>query len=97
MESMSDKSILEKVLGRSSNRLNGWGRDPTFGSSNTNRHLDRTKYDDLKDEVESLKNTCSFLQKILSDNNLTPTLTTRTESSQLDTLELEEGLEENVG
>ncbi|KAL8226027.1 hypothetical protein R6Q57_018584 [Mikania cordata] len=35
MESMSDKLILEKVLGRRSVHLHGWGRDPTIGSNTT--------------------------------------------------------------
>ncbi|KAJ0923217.1 hypothetical protein HanPSC8_Chr05g0213191 [Helianthus annuus] len=31
VESMSDKSIIETVLGRSSVRLHGWGHDPVVG------------------------------------------------------------------
>ncbi|KAL8249714.1 hypothetical protein R6Q59_006582 [Mikania micrantha] len=57
MESMSDKSILEKVLGRSFIRFHGWGRDPTICSNatGTNQKSKHITYNELVDEVETLK------------------------------------------
>ncbi|KAI3819843.1 hypothetical protein L1987_13695 [Smallanthus sonchifolius] len=57
VESMSDKSILEKVFGRSSVRLQGWGRDPA-SASNTMGTTQKSKcptFEELVNELETLK------------------------------------------
>ncbi|KAL8204987.1 hypothetical protein R6Q57_010610 [Mikania cordata] len=72
VESMSDKLILEKVLGRSSVRLHGWGRDPSICSNTTctNQKLKHPTYNELVNEVETLKETCAIMQQILGEKNL---------------------------
>ncbi|KAL8249731.1 hypothetical protein R6Q59_006599 [Mikania micrantha] len=72
VKSMSDKLILEKVLGRSSVRLHGWGRDLTIGSNtmDTNQKLQQVTYNELVDDVETLKETCAIMQQILIEKNL---------------------------
>lgn len=98
VESMSDKSILEKVLGRSSVRLHGWGRDPTTARSDTNRNSYRPSYNEVVDDLESLKKKCTLLQQVLIDNNLMPpsATTEASQQNQCDTSELEDELDENV-
>ncbi|KAL8252194.1 hypothetical protein R6Q59_035887 [Mikania micrantha] len=93
VESMSDKLILEKVLGRSSVRLHGWGRDPTVGSNTTgaNQKLNQVTYNELVDEVETLKETCAIMQQILIEKNLMSPLPG---SSQDDTSESDENVDE---
>lgn len=74
-ESMSDKMILEKVLGRKSVRLNGWGRDPVTSHTNGGtsvRTSKRPKYDELVDEVETLKGMCANLTQALIDKKIMP-------------------------
>ncbi|KAL8245678.1 hypothetical protein R6Q59_006894 [Mikania micrantha] len=72
VESMSDKLILEKVLGRSSVRLHDWGRDPSICSNNTctNQKLKHHTYNELVNEVETLKETFAIMQQILVEKNL---------------------------
>ncbi|KAL8244059.1 hypothetical protein R6Q59_010317 [Mikania micrantha] len=72
VESLSDKLILEKVLGRSSVRLHGWGRDPSICSNTTctNQKLEHPTYNELLNEVETLKETCAIMQQILVEKNL---------------------------
>ncbi|KAL8251243.1 hypothetical protein R6Q59_034936 [Mikania micrantha] len=93
VESISDKSILEKVLGRSSVRLHGWGRDPTICSNTTgtNQKSKHPTYIELVDEVETLKETCATMQQILIEKNLMSPLPG---SSQVDTLESDENVDE---
>jgi hypothetical protein len=72
-ESMSDKLILEKVLGRKSVRLNGWGRDPATSHTNgTTNKSKRPTYDELVDELETLKGMCATMKQALIDNNIMP-------------------------
>lgn len=72
VESMNDKTILEKVLGRSSVRLHGWGRDPTIGSNtmDTNQKSNRPTYDEVLDALEALQGTCALMQQALIENNI---------------------------
>ncbi|KAL8211380.1 hypothetical protein R6Q57_005817 [Mikania cordata] len=93
VESMSDKLILEKVLGRSSVRLHGWGRDPTVGSNTTgaNQNLNQVTYNELMDEGETLKETCAIMQQILIEKNLMSPLPG---PSQDDTSESDENVDE---
>ncbi|KAI3805060.1 hypothetical protein L1987_27082 [Smallanthus sonchifolius] len=65
VESMSDKSILEKVLGRSSVRLHGSGRDPAIASNTmcTTQKSKCTTYDELVNELETLKGKCELWKK----------------------------------
>ncbi|KAL8242045.1 hypothetical protein R6Q59_012347 [Mikania micrantha] len=89
VESMSDKLILEKVLGRSSVRFHGWGRHPSICSNTTctNQKLKHPTYDELVNEVETLKKTCAIMQQILVEKNLMSPLP---EPSQDDTSESNE-------
>ena len=74
VETMSDKLILEKVLGRSSVRLFGWGRDPLV-DGNTSRSSKKSKrptYDEVVDELETLKGKYATMEKILIEKNIMP-------------------------
>ncbi|KAL8249935.1 hypothetical protein R6Q59_006803 [Mikania micrantha] len=93
VESMSDKLILEKVLGRSFVRLHGWGRDPSTCSNTTctNEKLKHSTYNELVNEVETLKETCAIMQQILVEKNLMSPLPG---PSQDDTSESDENVDE---
>nr|KAJ0197029.1 hypothetical protein LSAT_V11C700367610 [Lactuca sativa] len=74
LESMSEKLILEKVLGRSSVRLFGWGRDPVVvgniaGSTEKSKH---PSYDELVDELETMKREHEAMKQILIKKNIRP-------------------------
>ena len=86
LESMSDKLIMEKVLGRSSVRLFGWGRDPvvagnTASSSNNSK---RPTYDELVDELGILKEKNATMEQkyaameqlLIEKNIMTPPVST---------------------
>nr|KAJ0224102.1 hypothetical protein LSAT_V11C200069020 [Lactuca sativa] len=73
LESMSDKLILEKVLGRSSVRLLGWGRDPVV-AGNIAGSIEKSKcpsYDELVDELETMKGEHDAMKQILIQKNIT--------------------------
>ncbi|KAL8215936.1 hypothetical protein R6Q57_022773 [Mikania cordata] len=93
VELMSDKLILEKVLGRSTVRLHGWGRDPSICSNTTctNQKLKHPTYNELVNEVETLKETYAIMQQILVEKNLMAPLPG---PSQDDTSESDENVDE---
>ncbi|CAI9294513.1 unnamed protein product [Lactuca saligna] len=70
---MSDKSILEKVLGRSFVRLSGWGRDPVVisNTTGTNRNSNHPTYDELVDDTQNLKR-CAIMEQLLIEKNIMP-------------------------
>jgi hypothetical protein len=74
VQSMSDKSILEKVLGRSSIRLHGWGRDPVNANNTTGttQKSKRPTYDEVVDELETLKGNYEIIKQALIENNIMP-------------------------
>ncbi|CAH1447045.1 unnamed protein product [Lactuca virosa] len=74
VESMSDKSILEKVLGRNSVRLSGWGRDPVgiSNTTSTNKNSKRPTYDELVDDTQNLKRRCAIMEQLLIEKNIMP-------------------------
>ncbi|KAL8251470.1 hypothetical protein R6Q59_035163 [Mikania micrantha] len=77
VESMSDKSILEN------------GHDPNICSNFTNisKKSKHPTYNELVDEVETLKETCATMQQILIEKNLMAPLPKTRGPSQNDTLE----------
>ncbi|KAK9066743.1 hypothetical protein SSX86_014066 [Deinandra increscens subsp. villosa] len=89
VESMSDKMILEKVLGRSSVRLRGWGRDPNITSNTmgTSQNTKRPTYDEVVDQVETLKAKCAAMEQTLIERNIMPPPTSTSGPSQDDTSE----------
>ncbi|KAL8252294.1 hypothetical protein R6Q59_035987 [Mikania micrantha] len=96
VESLSDKLILEMVLGQSFVRLHGWGRDPTICSNTTctNQKLKHPTCNELVNEVETLKETCEIMQKILLEKNLMSPLPG---PSQDDTSESDENEIDQIG
>lgn len=94
---MSDKVILEKILGRSSVRLNGWGRDPLTsqrkGSITKKSKENRPSYDELVDEVQVLKGVVATLSQVLIDNNMLPPTSTPTGTSKDNASEFDEETE----
>ncbi|KAK1429855.1 hypothetical protein QVD17_12128 [Tagetes erecta] len=72
VESMSDKSIIEKVLGRNSVRLHGWGRDPVIASNivGMNQNSKRPTYDELVDTIKKLNGRCAYMEQALIENNI---------------------------
>ncbi|XP_042752338.1 uncharacterized protein LOC111906175 [Lactuca sativa] len=74
VESMSDNSILEKVLGRSSVRLSGWGRDPVVisNTTGTNKNSNHPTYDELVDDTQNLKRRCAIMERLLIEKNIMP-------------------------
>ncbi|KAL8249640.1 hypothetical protein R6Q59_006508 [Mikania micrantha] len=69
LESMNDKSILEKK----------------------SKHL---TYNELVDEVETLKETCAIMQQILIEKNLRSSFLNTTGPSQGDTSDCNENVDE---
>ncbi|KAK1431944.1 hypothetical protein QVD17_08759 [Tagetes erecta] len=65
VEAMSDKSIIEKVLGRNSVRLNGWGRDPVIASNTPGitQNSKRPTYDELVDTVIKVNGRCAIMEQ----------------------------------
>ncbi|KAK9051006.1 hypothetical protein SSX86_027631 [Deinandra increscens subsp. villosa] len=95
VESMSDKLILEEVLGRSSVRLHGWGRDPTITSTmGTSQKIKRPTYGELVDELETLKGKCAVMEQILIEKNIMPPPRSTSGPSQGDTSECGEDIDE---
>ncbi|CAI9284850.1 unnamed protein product [Lactuca saligna] len=88
LETMIDKLILKKVLGGSSVRLFGWGHDHvvignTAGSSKKSKCH---SYDDLLDELETMKREHAAMKQILIEKNIMPpTLSTSSGRSHGDT------------
>ncbi|XP_076904199.1 uncharacterized protein LOC143559547 [Bidens hawaiensis] len=72
LESMSDKSIIENILGRSSVRLHGWGRDPVIGSNTmgTTQKSKRLTYEELVDALETIKDKCATMEQTLIEHNI---------------------------
>nr|KAJ0201257.1 hypothetical protein LSAT_V11C600324930 [Lactuca sativa] len=71
---MSDKLILENVIGRSSVRLFGWGRDSVV-ASNIAGSTDKSKhpsYNKLVDELETMKREHEVMKQILIKKNIMP-------------------------
>ncbi|KAI3717301.1 hypothetical protein L1987_68841 [Smallanthus sonchifolius] len=96
VESMSDKSILEKVLGRSSVHLNWWGRDLVI-ASNTMGTTQKSKcptYDKVVNELETLKAKWASMEEILIEKNIMPPPPKTSGTSQGDTLESDENIDE---
>ncbi|KAH6775985.1 hypothetical protein C2S52_013546 [Perilla frutescens var. hirtella] len=54
-ENMIDKEILEKILGRHSNRLVGWGRSPSKSRGKCSDDSSRPKYNDILNELHETK------------------------------------------
>ncbi|CAI9276017.1 unnamed protein product [Lactuca saligna] len=74
LESMIDRLILEKVLGRSSICLFGWGRDPVV-AGNIVGSTEKSKcpsYDELVDELETIKREHEAMKQILIEKNIMP-------------------------
>ncbi|KAK1413066.1 hypothetical protein QVD17_34796 [Tagetes erecta] len=74
VEAMSDKSIIEKVLGRNSVRLNGWGRDPVIASNTPGitQNSKRPTYDELVDTVIKVNGRCAIMEQALIEKNIMP-------------------------
>lgn len=72
VDSMSDKAIMEKVLGRNSVRLGGWGRDPVTGKSTSTTESNRPTYNQLATRVQHLEATVGTMHKLLIENNIIP-------------------------
>ena len=65
---MTDKDILEKVLGRQSVRLFGWGRSPsTSGTTCTSEESSRPTYNQLVEDLNQYK---SLFREIQGDVNM---------------------------
>ncbi|KAJ0863126.1 hypothetical protein HanPSC8_Chr12g0526271 [Helianthus annuus] len=100
---MSDKSNIETVLGISSVRLHGWGRDPV-SSSSTMGATKKSKclayedlvdaYDELVEELGTMKGKCAIMEQALIENNIMPRPSSILEQSQCDTLEGVENIDE---
>ena len=79
-EKMTDKEILEKVLGRQSVRLFGWGRSPsTSQTACTSEDPKRPSYDELmeqvnkyKSEVNELRGNMDLMLEALIAKNIMP-------------------------
>ncbi|KAL8256179.1 hypothetical protein R6Q59_031246 [Mikania micrantha] len=69
---ISKEAAATYVLGRSSFCLHGWERDPSICSNTTciNQFFKLPTYNELVDEVETLKETCAIMEKILIEKNL---------------------------
>ncbi|KAL8237761.1 hypothetical protein R6Q59_018842 [Mikania micrantha] len=76
VKSMSDKSILKKVLGRSYVCLHGWRRDPSICSTHTctNQKSKHLTYNELEEEVETSEETRLIVQQIFIEKNLMSSL-----------------------
>ncbi|KAK1415276.1 hypothetical protein QVD17_31054 [Tagetes erecta] len=74
VEAMSDKSIIEKVLGRNSVRLNGWGRDPVIASNTPGmtQNSKRPTYDELVDTIIKVNGRCEIMEQALIEKNIMP-------------------------
>ncbi|CAH9103167.1 unnamed protein product, partial [Cuscuta europaea] len=70
-EDLTDKQILEKVLGRESVRLFGWGRSPT-GSKRSKGDSNIPTYTQLMDRVGELSGTVEMMKKLLIEKNIMP-------------------------
>ncbi|CAH9076445.1 unnamed protein product, partial [Cuscuta europaea] len=70
-EELTHKQILEKVLGRESVRLFGWGRS---SSENKKRKDDSNVpiYTELLNHVGELQSTVGMMQKLLIEKNILP-------------------------
>lgn len=78
-ERMSDKIILEKVLGRQSNRLSGWGRSPSEsqatcigGSSRSTNAQAVNELKVLKAEHQALKDDFMKMRQLLIERDILP-------------------------
>lgn len=63
-EQMSDKEIMEKVLGRQSNRLFGWGRSPSKSQGTHNQTSRRPTHDELKEVEAKYVQTLNQLEEV---------------------------------
>ncbi|XP_052206195.1 uncharacterized protein LOC127810657 [Diospyros lotus] len=79
-DKMTDKDILEKVLGRQSVRLFGWGRSPsTSGTTCTSEESSRPTYKQLVDDLnrykslfQELQGDVNMLRQVLIEKNIMP-------------------------
>ena len=77
---MIDKDILEKVIGRQSIRLFGWGRSPsTSGTTCTSEESSRPTYKQLVDDLnqykslfQELQGDVNMLRQVLIEKNIMP-------------------------
>lgn len=75
-EEMSDKEILEAVLGRHSVYLRGWGR--SSGTTNNNKahgttiESDQPSYQELVHRLNEANNRLDEVVNVLCQNNLMP-------------------------
>ncbi|KAL5568138.1 hypothetical protein UlMin_024713 [Ulmus minor] len=80
LDTMTDKEILERVLGRQSVRLFGWGRSPsTSEATYTSDESGRPTYDQLvedlnkyKSRFEELEGDVDMMRQVLISKNLLP-------------------------
>ncbi|CAH9139910.1 unnamed protein product [Cuscuta epithymum] len=70
-EELTDKQILEKVLGRESVRLFGWGRSPTE-SKRSKGDSNIPTYTQLLDRVGEHSGTVEMMKKLLIEKNIMP-------------------------
>ncbi|XP_057771575.1 uncharacterized protein LOC130992830 isoform X3 [Salvia miltiorrhiza] len=75
-DEMTDKEIIEKVLGRQSVRLNGWGRSPSKSRGECSQGSIRPSYEQLRDEldenrehVKTLEDRIRMLEERLENNS----------------------------
>lgn len=66
-EVMTDKAILEKVLGRQSNRLHGWGRSPSKSQRTRNEGSSRPTYAQALAELKEMKADYAEARRELED------------------------------
>ena len=81
-EEMSDKDIMERILGRSSAHLKGWGRSFSSTTSTSQRNpteSNKPTYDELaqrldeaNNRLDSTNDQLSIVVEILRKNNMMP-------------------------
>ena len=72
-EELSDKEIMERVLGRDSVYLRGWGRSSTVTTSTSHREnivSNQPTYDELLERLNATNEQLSEVVDILRRNNL---------------------------
>lgn len=73
---MSDKKIMEKVLGRESNRLSGWGRSPKKSEATcmggSSRPTNTRALNEIEAKYAALKDELMKIQQSLIDHGVLP-------------------------